>query len=337
MVRLEKVLYEKVINNQAVGRARGIGAPRKWFNVNPSDYKKVQAEYLYENSLFYRMAEKIMYPFMKRFWWQWQRDIALQRGYAMDDFYQVSDKDLRRSPFFEHIWRETCHPYQYLMAKYKRMRYYKVERIIQGFYVPDHLRDEAKKRTWAQTLAAMEEWDNFLYKNYGSELTPSTYDSRGKINPLELFNQYGLFKNDAWEKYFYNEEDYDYIEPEDYERFVVRPGGFNIETTEGRMGFENKINTLIQDFPGMVIPEGETFDFENFYMKWSLLHGKDTSTFDQTKLDAVYNEIKHIVDRRSSESNMMLMSGEEAKVGKNTVGTEMPARMAEDKRQALQN
>ena len=64
------------------------------------------------------------------------------------------------------------------MAKYKRMRYYKVERIIQGFYVPDHLRDEVKKRTWAQTLAAMDEWDTFLYKNYGSELTPTTYDSR---------------------------------------------------------------------------------------------------------------------------------------------------------------
>merc|ERR1712084_91976 len=117
-------------------------------------------------------------------------------------------------------------------------------------------------------------------------------------------------------------------------RFVVRPGGFDIETTEGRMGFENKINTLIQDFPGMVVPEGETFDFENYYMKWSLLHGKDTSTFDQTKLDAVYNEIRHIVDKRASEESKMLMSGEDSKVGKNTVGTEMPARMAEDKRQA---
>merc|ERR1712183_317440 len=107
---------------------------------------KAQAGWMYENSLLFRAGEMILYPLYKTFWWKWQRDIALQRGYAMDDFYQVSDKDLRRSPFFEHIWRETCHPYQYLMAKYKRMRYYKVERIIQGFYVPDHLRDEAKKK-----------------------------------------------------------------------------------------------------------------------------------------------------------------------------------------------
>jgi len=64
---------------------------------------------------------------------------------------------------------------------------------------------------------------------------------------------------------------------------------------------------------------------------------KDTSTFDQTKLDAVYNEIRHIVDKRATEASNMLMSGEDSKVGKNTVGTEMPARMAEDKRQALQN
>jgi len=33
----------------------------------------------------------------------------------------------------------------------------------------------------------------------------------------------------------------------------------------------------------------------------------------------------------------MLLSGEEGKVGTNTVGTEYPARMDEDKRQAMQN
>lgn len=330
-------MYERVVNNATVGRARNITTPKKWFNVNTTDYNKAQAGWMYDNSITLRLAEKILYPLYKKFWWEWQRDMTLQKGYAMEDVYVVSDTDLRRSPFYEHMVRETCHPYQYLMQKYKRMRYFKVERIIQGFYVPEHLREEAKKRTWAHALAAMDEWNNFVYKNYASELTPTTYDSRGKINPLELFNQYGLFKNDGWEKYFFNEDDYDYIEAEDYERYVVRPGGFDLETIEGRQGFTNKINTLIADFPGMVVPEGESFDFENYFMKWALLHGKDTSTFDQAKLDVVYNEMKHLIANRASEGAMMLQHGEDGKVGSNTVGTVYPERLTTEVRQAMQN
>jgi hypothetical protein len=87
------------------------------------------------------------------------------------------------------------------------------------------------------------------------------------MNPLELFMEYGLFRNEAWERMFYNEEEYEYIDPKDYEKYVVKPGGFDLETIDGRMGFENKLNGIIQDFPGLVVPEGHTFDFENYYMK----------------------------------------------------------------------
>jgi len=337
MVRLEKVLYEKLLNNKALGRARNITTPKKWINHNPTEYNAVQAGWLHDNSIVAKFWEKVLYPFYKKFWWEWQRDLALQRGYAMDDFYVYTEKDLRRSPFYEQMWRESTHPYQYLMYKYRRVRYYKVERVCQGFYVPQHLRDEVKNRTWAQTLAACDEWNNFMYRNYASELTPTTYDSRGKINLFELFQQYGLFKNEAWERYFFNEEEYDYIEAEDYERYVVRPGGFDLETNEGRMQFENKINTLIQDFPGLVVPEGETFDFDNYYMRWSLLHGKDTSRFDQDRLSAVYSEIKHIVDRNQNEGMTLLQEGDEGKVGTNTVGSVFPERIAEETRSAFQN
>jgi len=302
MVRLEKVLYERVLNNRTLGRARNITTPKKWMNHNPTDYNHVQAGWLHEHSIFAKVMEKLLYPFYRKFWWEWQRDLMLQRGWAMDDTYIHTEKDLRRSPFYEHVWRESCHPYQYLMYKYRRMRYYKVERVCQGFYVPQHLRDEVKNRTWAQTLKAMRDWDNFLFRNYASEITPSTYDSRGKINLLEIFNQYGLFKNEAWERYFYNEEEYDFIEAEDFERYVVRPDGMDLETADGRQQFENKINTLIQDFPGMVVPEGEKFDFENFYMRWALLHQKDTSRFDPERLEANYQEIQHLIGSEEDTS-----------------------------------
>lgn len=36
MVRLEKVLYEKVVNGMT--RAKSIGSPRKWFHANPYEH-----------------------------------------------------------------------------------------------------------------------------------------------------------------------------------------------------------------------------------------------------------------------------------------------------------
>jgi len=76
------------------------------------------------------------------------------------------------------------------------------------------------------------------------------YDTRGKLSPLEVFIQYGMFRNEAWNQLFYNEEETDFVDPEDYERYVVRPGGYDIETTEGRSAFESYITKLITDFPG---------------------------------------------------------------------------------------
>lgn len=160
----------------------------------------------------------------------------------------------------------------------------------------------------------MSEWDRFMYRNYGSEITPTTYDSRGKLNLLELFNQYGFFRNEAWERYFYNEEDYDYIDPEDFERYVVQPDGCNLDTADGRLQFESKINTLIQDFPGLVVAEGETFDFEAFYMRWALLHQRDTSRFDPVKLDAAYEDIKVAIGRNVDITKTLAIEGEERSV-----------------------
>jgi hypothetical protein len=35
MVRLEKIAYEQIVNTSAVGRARKLTTPAKWFTVNP--------------------------------------------------------------------------------------------------------------------------------------------------------------------------------------------------------------------------------------------------------------------------------------------------------------
>jgi len=168
----------------------------------------------------------------------------------MDDFEVYHEKNLRRSPFFENVWRDSTHPYQWLMYKYRRMRYFKVERGIQGFFMPEHVREECKKRCYADTMQSMMEWENYLGRNYMSDLTPISHDTKGKLSVFEVFIQYGLFRNEAWGQLFFNEEETDFVDPEDYERYVVRPGGYDIETSEGRAAFESHITKVIGDFPG---------------------------------------------------------------------------------------
>lgn len=38
MVRVEKILYEKVLNTSALGRARTLSTPAKWYRVNAYDH-----------------------------------------------------------------------------------------------------------------------------------------------------------------------------------------------------------------------------------------------------------------------------------------------------------
>jgi len=47
--------------------------------------------------------------------------------------------------------RDSCHPYQHIFFKKRRARYYKVERGVRGFYVPDYIRSEAENRLFADT------------------------------------------------------------------------------------------------------------------------------------------------------------------------------------------
>jgi len=50
---------------------------------------------------------------------------------------------LRRDPWFESIARGSFHPYTWLFFKRRRARYYKVERGVRGFFVPDWVNKEA--------------------------------------------------------------------------------------------------------------------------------------------------------------------------------------------------
>jgi len=47
---------------------------------------------------------------------------------------------------FNYLKKNSLHPYTVLFAKKRRARYYKVERALRGFYVPEWIRKEAEER-----------------------------------------------------------------------------------------------------------------------------------------------------------------------------------------------
>ena len=44
--------------------------------------------------------------------------------------------------------RESLHPYHWILKKQRRVRYFKVERALRGFFVPEYIRSEAKTQTY---------------------------------------------------------------------------------------------------------------------------------------------------------------------------------------------
>lgn len=145
-------------------------------------------------------------PLLSKLHWNWIRDIALQRGLAMEDFLLFQDRELRRCFFFEHNMRSNFHPYQWVLFKRRRARFYKVERGCRGFTVQDWVRKEAEDRLLSETITNREEFDTFVYKELMSDQTPGGHFSvLNKWSPLDIISAYGWFRYEAWDRLFYNE------------------------------------------------------------------------------------------------------------------------------------
>jgi hypothetical protein len=87
-----------------------------------------------------------------------------------------------------------------------------------------------------------------------------------KINPLELLQNFGALRNEAWDRYFMNEDDGKWFN--EAERKVVRDKKtfpFNLTTNQGKKEFEDYINDFNEKVPGAFAPPGQKFDFKAYY------------------------------------------------------------------------
>lgn len=267
MVRFENLLYERLLNTKLLGRARTFASPRKWYNEPRHEAVKVMAYKLFKRS-FVAPILNFLEPIYAKYYYQWTRDILLQRGLSFEDIYVHTDRDMRRCYFFETVARQNLHPYQFIFFKRRRARFYKVERGLRGCWVPEYIRQEAESRLLGDTAQNVDEWESFIYENYISDMTPCTRPTIiPRLIPLEMFNHYKLFNNDAWDRYFFDEVNY--TSHTEKERKEAANMGLKVQVNDptSRKNFEDYVNRLIRLYPGAVVREGEKFDFEGFYAK----------------------------------------------------------------------
>lgn len=87
-----------------------------------------------------------------------------------------------------------------------------------------------------------------------------------KMNPLELLQNFGVLRNEAWDKYFMNEKDDIWFNAQ--ERKQVQDNKtfpFNLTNAQGKGEFEAYINEFNQKVPGAFCAPGNNFDFKAYY------------------------------------------------------------------------
>jgi len=131
-------------------------------------------------------------------------------------------------------------------------------------------------------LVNKEVYEDYIYKNYMSDMTPSTrYTVIPRFQPVEFFNLYGWFRAEGWDRFFYNEAQYENYTKNDLKIALNPYSQFNLETEAGRKAFEAEVNRFAKLYPQTICKEGEQFNFQEFYAMEALVNGRDTSKVDQ--------------------------------------------------------
>ena len=315
-MRLERILYEKLINTKLTGRNRNI---TKVTRNHPDDdqwlamFPRFRIFNVFNRAISYIMSKE----------WKYAKMRSDQCGLAFEDTKLYVEEDFRRSPYFEHIQRESAHPYQYNMFAWRRQRYFKVDMAVKGFEAPKYIKDEAQKRTFFDSYVNIYKWQHFVDYNYSSELTGSTYMYNGTRTILEIFMIYGLLSRSAWNRYFFNEERY-YSINNVYEDFKAHNVGFiknlDLSDPEHLAEFEKRANSFNEKFPGYFAPEGEKVNMKKIID--TLKEIKDEFGFD--KLTSEDLSLIGISTKIHNTKFDATKNASEELTGSNNIGQKLP-------------
>ena len=130
----------------------------------------------------------------------------------------------------------SLHPYHWVLKARRRERFGRIDFAAPGFFVPEYIKNEASSQSYLDYLKLQKEWASHVFENYYSDITPEARRSVvPKINPLELIQNFGVLRNEAWDRYFMNEHDKAWFNAE--ERKEVQDSKtfpFNLTTAQGK-------------------------------------------------------------------------------------------------------
>ena len=267
MVRLERILYEKAINNNLLGRARKIKSPMAWFNKEPNINEGVY----WPGGLF---IQKLTEPFIERLAsleYKFLYNLSKTRGIPLESFLSLKEEDWRRCVLTENIKRENWHPWVEILHSHIRCRYFKVDKFQPGFEVPDYIVDETHALPYIETMSYSDGIQD-LIGEYTREMMPKVYMFRSRRVILDILIFHGLFHRKNWNRLFYNEASYVEEEKEIQEDLKNLRNSIDMTNPKNQENFKNWLEKKIKLFPGTYTREGEPFDYETFFNKQAILN-----------------------------------------------------------------
>lgn len=250
MVRLEKILTEKIFNRKIFGRDRRI--------TQPSGIELLEEFYLRTTPFSQYLVKFIPNRWLVvlgSYHYKFYRWNLLSRGFSWDDTTIYSDEMLRHSAIFSHIYRENMNPYQYNLIAFRRRRYYKIDYAVEGFYAQEEVQRDAGKQYFLQVRPEILKFQRLMHE-YQNEMIPQTHYTNGSIGSIFDFLFFrNIFLRIGWNRYFFNEEHYVNVGELRTDIYATAQKMTEKERRE-YMIFYNKHN------PGILAPDGEEVNFE---------------------------------------------------------------------------
>lgn len=312
MVRLEKIVFEKIFNRKIFGRDRRITQPSR-------------IELLEEFCLRMTPMSQYLVKFIPNKWlvvlgsyqYKFYRWNLLSRGFSWEDSTLYSDEMLRHSAVFSHIYRENMNPYQYNLIAFRRRRYYKVDYAVEGFYAQEEVQRDAAKQYFLQVRPEILKFQR-LYQEYQNEMIPQTHHTNGAIGSVfDLLFFKNLFLRIGWNRYFFNEEHY--VSPAELREDIYASSQKLSERQKREyMQFYNRHN------PGILAPDGEEVNFAEVEQLVKENPGMVSEQGDFDLLGFV-----DIFFRQREPSEVDLTPKKEVVERKNMVGLDLPEVLSE--------
>ena len=313
MVRLERVLYERIVNNKLIGRNRSIGSPKLWFTRRNTQNSMV----FWPGSMLVNKILDPIYNFVTAMEYRQTYNLSKFKGIPFESFLSMREEDWRRGVLSEHLKRENLHAWVQVMHTHIRSRYYKIEKYQKGFQVPDQIVAETHAKPLIETMSYADSIQTIFWE-YQHEMMPKVYWFRSIKMILDVVIFHNLFNRESWNRLFYNEVYYD-KEIQDMEaEEIQKEKEIDMTDPKNQENFKNWMEARIKLYPGLFVREGETFDFETFFRDHAALNGflKPSAEMTQEQID---NLKKEVSDRKMSNS---LYSNTESKILRQDHGNE---------------